>query len=570
MGSVCASREEGPQEELRQYETYTSLWQEVIARLSDDGAFGNECTRVYREECARCCVQQLTKQQWREMTTAFVGRVSCGDQRTKERIYRAVEGSYPGPGERIISEETFREFTRLAMTIAERDLRERISKMQEKHGGAPPGLTPRQAVGLGTLQPGRQVPDAAEPSPVLRWVSGEAFAPGRSEPLAPPPEMYQQRLHVPKSAQRLQEMQRQQAQQEEHLQKLLRQQQQEMQQQAHQQTEDVMQQQKMQQQLEYQQQQWQQVQQNLSQVQQQQREDNLQSQQNHERWRSTHHVSFGNLDQSLLPVQQPEQVAPAQTQLDHLQPHWEQPQQHMPTLQPGQTLDQDWQARQLQARQVPHLGATDIEQTLQEGSMQGSYGDQDSPDQVSCVVLDPLDGSCGGTDGRGRSGIDPTRDFGELKPPALGGTPVASPIANSEMPPLAAWPQPSPSIEEMKSRILCGNLRVSVFNKNLEVEVKRLALNPNTRRISILRGDGLCEDSWETDHLQCIVRGIANTILAEPPPPERSVAFRFKFKEFDAEDRFLCVVFDSAEEALLATEAFGQLCSVPVQAAPAA
>merc|ERR1719263_844345 len=121
-------------------------------------------------------------------------------------------------------------------------------------------------------------------------------------------------------------------------------------------------------------------------------------------------------------------------------------------------------------------------------------------------------------------------------------------------------------IEMMTHDILTGNLRIKVYNKNLEKEVKRLALNPHSRRISLLRDDGLCDDSWEISSLRCIVQGIDTSILADPPPQDMAVAFRFRLSEDGSEeqDLFLCVVFDSAIAATLATQAFCDMCEVDV------
>lgn len=123
-------------------------------------------------------------------------------------------------------------------------------------------------------------------------------------------------------------------------------------------------------------------------------------------------------------------------------------------------------------------------------------------------------------------------------------------------------------LEEMRRNILSGNLRVYVYNSNLELQAKRLALNPTNRRISILRDvDGLCEDSWEMEHLCLITRGIDASILPVDPPPAAGGSFRFRFAEPGQEDRFLCVVFESMDQCILATEAFGQLCEVEVTVA---
>merc|ERR1740121_2144761 len=127
----------------------------------------------------------------------------------------------------------------------------------------------------------------------------------------------------------------------------------------------------------------------------------------------------------------------------------------------------------------------------------------------------------------------------------------------------------SETLEDVKYAILNGKLRVSVFNKHLQLEPKRLALHPKLRKISILREDGLCEDSWEIENLRCVTEGIASSILADPPPADRCMAFRFGFREPDSkdeEDRFLCVVLDHPGSGRLAAEAFSQLCRVPIAA----
>merc|ERR1719343_1938886 len=104
-------------------------------------------------------------------------------------------------------------------------------------------------------------------------------------------------------------------------------------------------------------------------------------------------------------------------------------------------------------------------------------------------------------------------------------------------------------VETMKHNILCGNLRVQVFNEQLVPEPKRLALNPDAGEISLLRDNGLYEDGWAMNSLQCIVQGIDASILDEPPPPDRAVALKFRSSidgEEEEQDLFLCVVFESA------------------------
>lgn len=124
---------------------------------------------------------------------------------------------------------------------------------------------------------------------------------------------------------------------------------------------------------------------------------------------------------------------------------------------------------------------------------------------------------------------------------------------------------PDEAVEDTMRQVLNGNLSVNVFNKNIELEMKKLALNEHTRRISIHREDGLCQDSWKMDDLSCITQGISKSILKrEPPPPDRSNTFRFTIGNEGKEERFLCLVFDSPRASQLATESFRRLCDVPI------
>jgi len=122
---------------------------------------------------------------------------------------------------------------------------------------------------------------------------------------------------------------------------------------------------------------------------------------------------------------------------------------------------------------------------------------------------------------------------------------------------------PPDQVDSMKQLILAGRLPVSVFNKSIQLERKRLALDAGAHRLSILRDTNELEDSWEVDHLHSITKGIPPSILPDPPSPDCALAFRFRFGNDGEEDRFLCVVLDSAEICLLAVEAFSQMCSVP-------
>ncbi|CAK8992682.1 unnamed protein product [Durusdinium trenchii] len=139
MGNFCASRTD-PEESRRQYEKYTFLRQQIVAKLSDE-VLANECGHLYAEECRRRRVQVLSKANWEEVCLPFIARVSCNDPQTQERIWQAVEELYPGPPDRSVSEATFVEFHRLVLTLAEEELRLRIAKVKDKYGGAPPPVT---------------------------------------------------------------------------------------------------------------------------------------------------------------------------------------------------------------------------------------------------------------------------------------------------------------------------------------------------------------------------------------------------------------------------------------------
>eukprot|EP00439_Symbiodinium_sp_Y106_P006529 s915_g1.t1 len=127
--------------------------------------------------------------------------------------------------------------------------------------------------------------------------------------------------------------------------------------------------------------------------------------------------------------------------------------------------------------------------------------------------------------------------------------------------------QDKEQVAEMRNTILSGELEVMVFNKKLQPESRRLGLNPGGRRMAILRSDGSCEDSWDVDQLRCISFGIASNILPKPPPPDRTLSFRFHFQKYGSEDRFLCALFEDGTTCRLAAAAFSQLCGVPVTAA---
>ena len=138
MGNFCSSRSD-PDESRQQYEKYTFLRQQILGKLSDE-VLANECGHLYAEECRRRRVTSLSKATWEEVGLPFIMRVSCNDPQTQHRIWQAVEEVYPGPPERPVNQATFVEFHRLALTLAEQDLRQRIAKVKEKYGGVAPPI----------------------------------------------------------------------------------------------------------------------------------------------------------------------------------------------------------------------------------------------------------------------------------------------------------------------------------------------------------------------------------------------------------------------------------------------
>jgi len=470
MGNSCITREDSPREACRQYEHCNALWTEVVVLLGDEVGFQEESARIYREECTKQGIRQLTKQQWREMTAKFIRRISDDDIRTKEKIYEAVDALHPGPDERPVSEVKFGEFTKVALTCAEIDLRSRLAKIQERHGGAMPV---QGAMG------GHHGSHVAPPQTITSLPPGQM--PPQQDNFHRP--VNTQLLQVPPSAQRLQEAQRQQAEQEARLQQLIQ-----MQQQA---------------------------------------------QANHGTPQDFHGQAPQTMDFS---------------------------------AQPPQTLTSSWQHSQEQ--QPPYGGPIPRTQVqAPDGWHSNGPGHEDWAGGGPSIHERPVGtNQHAGSSYAGQAtmdamgGINPYNSVSPSKLPDLTSQHLVPPSTGQ----LASYPFAQEEVEAVKNLILAGQLRVSVFNENLQLEPKRLALHPNTRRISILSDAGLCEDSWEIDNLKCITEGIASTILADPPSPELSMAFRFKFKDADAEDRFLCVVFDQPDVTLLATEAFGQLCDVPV------
>lgn len=492
MGNICVSREEDPRETLKQYEDYHALWREVVAKIDDDARLTSECSRVYKDECARLCIPQLTKEMWQMKTANFVNRITCHDPRTNAQIYRAVDGLYIGPPDRVISEGTFIEFTRLALTLAERALCDKISKLKAKHGFS------------SAVQPfvdyNQQI------------VQQEVFQGGCSQPVdfkstpCPPRCAAMDVPQVPAAQHPLKQLAQQ-----------------------------------------------------LPQI-----EDSVYSQ--------CSQPSNTQINQHICQGGFGDQLAAGVADDPYVTHLWSPgPDPDVPQLRPRRESDHKLQLP-LSAQRLQDLQR---QQAAQENQLREGLGSI-TKDKCAPQAHDDLrdarvvnGDSAGGPAVCGRTvptsetcypgqKTNPARD-GILLPPTLNG-----PGRTAEVPREVIT---DTDLDTMRRNILCGNLRVFVFNKNFELQAKRLALNPNSRRISILRDDGLCEDSWEIDGLRCVTRGVDASVLAGVEAPPGAAAFRFRFHDSDDEDRFLCVVFESLRDRYIATETFGQLCEVPVEPA---
>jgi hypothetical protein len=155
-------------------------------------------------------------------------------------------------------------------------------------------------------------------------------------------------------------------------------------------------------------------------------------------------------------------------------------------------------------------------------------------------------------------------------------------------PPTVVQPAPAPTqtamynsefspqeVQKMMRRITSadGGLKVQVYNQDLQLTPKRLAVNMQQGKIGIFdvveaEGAGYISATFDLPDLKCITQGISQSIMEHPPPPEVALGFRFSTESADAknrsQDKFLCFVFDTPVNCRLAAEAFSQLCGVPV------
>ncbi|CAE7680384.1 unnamed protein product [Symbiodinium sp. CCMP2456] len=153
MGNYCVSRDDDPQQSRRQYESYTFLRHQIVEKLSND-VLATECRHLYEEDTLnwaltafmQCRLVFITVSGLLEVCLPFIVRVSCNDPQTQQRILQSVDELYPGPPQRSVTQATFIEFNRLALSLAEQDLRRRIAKLKDKFGGnAPPAVLVSQS-----------------------------------------------------------------------------------------------------------------------------------------------------------------------------------------------------------------------------------------------------------------------------------------------------------------------------------------------------------------------------------------------------------------------------------------
>jgi len=580
MGNICVSREDDLAESRRQYDNYVFLWHEVISKLSDHALLASESSQLYHEECATRNTRYLAKQHWEEICAPFISRLCCGDVSTKQRIFAALEELYPGPAERTITEAMFAEFNRLALQLAERDLRWRIAKLKEKYGGIPPApptsgnrdpdfwsnfLGPDR-VELNTeplsLMPKMRRSASQPPSFHAPARSHGGFAsemgmqadptlgnfqmspdPMQKMPKPRSPETLgdtdlRQDVHVSFSARRLQEQQRQEMEQF----------------------------------------------------------STGQSPRSGQNWQWQEPVKPQQAQQEMerdAALKQNVHVPLSAQRLQELQRKQAEEAQRMKfeSARMNSTKVQEESMSKMSPRSLVESTpvGTNVESVLHNSML--------SIDQVSMVLadhpgmdrsssaMDPFQQALGSRASLGNSRASPLNSRnslqkdaytsskamltprGGLSPrgmlsqgvPSSQASEVASNIGSERS--LRQF-QGRAKVQQMRRLILDGALDVSVFNKHLVPEPKRFGLDPTSRQVSILRTDGLCEDSWDIDNLRCISFGIATNILPKPPPADKTLTFRFAFQ--GNEDRFLCAIFENGEVCRLAAAAFSQLCSVPV------
>lgn len=179
---LCVAREDDFEEDRRAYDAYTRLHSEVQATLNDHARLQRECAQSFRAACTDRCVSELTKPLLMEMTFHFIRRLQCD---SNERLVRAVmqdlDRLCPRPDE-AVSEVKFTEFTQIVLRIVERELRERLNRLNQKSGGMFGAVGDRQRGEV----PGGVVPPTITSDPTVGRVQrGMTSHPGLPPHAAP-------------------------------------------------------------------------------------------------------------------------------------------------------------------------------------------------------------------------------------------------------------------------------------------------------------------------------------------------------------------------------------------------
>mmetsp|Transcript_53399 Transcript_53399/g.114199 ORF Transcript_53399/g.114199 Transcript_53399/m.114199 type:complete len:549 (+) Transcript_53399:80-1726(+) len=541
MGNACTSRDETADEAQLAHDTVMRQWQQVSEKLGEHQGAADFSRQIYWDECRRRGVTRLQKQDWYEVSVFLLNSSAICNPAIKDKVWRLADRLCLGAGDRFLSEQQFHELMRCAYREAELVLRKdlegkqaKLRKLREKEGSP---------VFFESIRPPYE---SSSPQDQSYWASNPHAAnllgahglASRDYSQVPPNASmygYQQKPPFPPAASY--QAQRQQQQQQLWLPAPLQQQQQ---------------QQHQQQQQQHQHQQPQPPQENDSQLPDLnlgvgdfdpaslQRRQLLESQRQSQR----------------LPDQQPPlQLPPQQSGISH----WSSSINPVPLpggvdsyssfnrsgASPAETLQLPASAAKLQELQRKQSEKAEEEWKAWREREQQLAGQQ------ATEVVSPFRTSAFKPEGAG----------GERSP----GGPNCSPGVedpNFE----GAFPVPTvEDVDAMKHQLLTGKFKVFVYGGNLQLQPKHLALNMNTRRLSVLRAtDGLCEDSFGTDMLLELYRGVPDHVVPNPAPALVGVALRFSGEEGVDEDKFLCCICETGISCSSFLAAFSELCQVPV------
>jgi len=536
MGNACLVREEDPGADLRHYQACLELEAEVRARLQNTEQLRMECINYYREECIRGDLQLLTKEHWHRRTHDFINRISFNDQRTKERIDIAVDDICSDTGS--ITEGKFVECMHTALTLALMSLEEKRARYESRYGPMAPGQTPFGGGEAMSSHDESVLMSQSQSHPHEEdWVEKRERELQSQEHLWQPGNMHGMNRHCSQEnwhSQQHQQQQQQQQQQNPHMSS-----EQEREQLLLQMSNDRFIQ--------------------NSQPALEPTENGYSSQQPQQGLtaQAIHNMLQDRQNQDIERLRHLQQQASAMrlppaliSELEGLKHRVHEQELELEEMRQHATHADDYDGPQKPAFPDPRQPSLNSPRLLPEQARNNSgWSQQDlwphqgpqkhtgNEENIPGVNGFPVGG-----------GVEPVKDGGMASP--MGSDP------RMDMPTMKEY-------EAVKRAILSGEMPVSVYNKHLQLEQKTLAYNDKTRRISLHRTDGLCDDSWHADHLRCITRGIAATVLQDPPPADRGVAFRFHFRD-GSDDRFLCLVFNTKEQAFLSTQVFSTLCGVEI------